>query len=115
MLYFFQTTGLVVNNISLETAKCDSSTASELEAFKIAIAEAHEMFGDQLKVVCTDGHMGIAACMRELAQKYGIRHALDMWHFIKTMTKYITRTCTLKVSRPQQMSAVCVRTLSVDL
>ena len=63
-LYFSDTTGLVLNNICLESAKCDSSMASEHEAFKIAIAGAHERFGDHLKVVCTDGHMGIAACMR---------------------------------------------------
>jgi hypothetical protein len=51
--------------MSLETASCTSATASEKKAFQELLCNAKEDFGKKLKVVTTDGHIGIAAHMRD--------------------------------------------------
>lgn len=50
--------------LSLETATTTSATASEKEAFVSLLSSAKQEFKEKLKVVTTDGHIGIAAHMR---------------------------------------------------
>ena len=89
----------------MQCASTTSSTAAEKEAFKTVLEEVKAVFGAQLIAVCTDGHLGIAAWMRELIEHSDpdeptVKHSLDIWHFIKVMYKHLTRSCTKKVSIP---------------
>ena len=89
-----------MNCVNLQTAACTSSSASELEAFKIALAEASEAF-PKLTTICTDGHLGIGALMRLSP----LNHVLDGWHGTKTMGKNMKAACTKKVGLVRLESA----------
>lgn len=64
-IYIYQHTGMATHCLSLETAGTTSATASEKLAFIQLLSSAKEDLGSKLKVVTTDGHLGIGAHMRE--------------------------------------------------
>lgn len=63
--FLLQRTGLVVQSKSVETVTCSSAVAAEKQTFTDLLSDSMEIFGDQLKVITTDGHVGIAAHMRK--------------------------------------------------
>lgn len=65
-MVLFQITGLVSHSQTMETATTSSATAAEKTVFIQLLDEA--MADLNVKVVTTDGHLGIAKYMREKMQ-----------------------------------------------
>lgn len=62
-ILFNQNTGLAVSSLTVECASSTSSTTSEKEAFIDLLAATKSSFS--IKLVTTDGHLGIRKHMRE--------------------------------------------------
>lgn len=70
-------------------------------AFVQLLQEVKEEFPD-IQTVTTDGHTGIAKYMRE--NEGGVRHCLDVWHWVKNFKKGLHRNCTRKVTISNKLS-----------
>ncbi|XP_067949443.1 uncharacterized protein [Watersipora subatra] len=90
-----KTTGLVTHSSSLEMATTTSATAAEKQIFVSLLNEATTDLS--VKVLTTDGHLGIAKHMRQ--NVHGITHNQDVWHWTKNLAKNLTRACVCKDQR----------------
>ena len=83
---FWQNTGLATHSITLETACESSPNAAEKQAFVRLLAQAKEDFSD-IKVVTTDGHLSIAAYMRNSEQQIAHNQVSSYKVYFNQVTK----------------------------
>lgn len=92
--FYFQASGKVTHNLTLQTATHSSAVASEKEAYVTLFEAAKNTFN--LRSVTTDGNVSIRAFM---ARQDEVKHGLDVWHLCKNLSKNLAKKARSAVSK----------------